>query len=322
MKWFYSKSQILDRFVKGSVATIGNFDGLHLGHQNLLDTLKNEAAKRQLPSVLIIFEPQPREFLAGVESPKRLSNLREKLRKIEKYGIDYVFCIRFNQKLAQTNASDFAKNIFQDLNVKYLIVGRDFKFGKDRKGDLELLQHLAKQHDCNIAVNPDFCIHNTRISSTLIRNILEQGNLQRAEQYLAEPFSMSGRVVKGYQRGRQWGVPTANIHLKKWCPPLNGVFVVKVVINDKIYYGVANLGKRPTVDGLKHLLEVHLFDFTHSLSLYGQLLQVCFLHKLRDEVKFDSIDLLIEQIKKDIEAAKVFVKNLTNCSMVSSNGRI
>jgi riboflavin kinase/FMN adenylyltransferase len=298
-------------FDKGVVATIGNFDGVHLGHQNLIKTLRAKANALNLPLVLILFEPQPREYFQKEQAPARLSGLREKLDVLRHCQVDYVYCIKFDDVFAQTPATEFARNyLFSTLNIKHLLVGEDFRFGKNRDGDVHLLQQLSSEYGCNVHIYSDFCINEDRISSTKIRTALGAGDLESAAKYLGRTYSICGRVVYGAQRGRQWGIPTANIGLRRLSVPLQGVYVVKACLASKqTVYGVANIGKRPTVDGTKCVLEVHLFDFEQSI--YGELVQVFFLHKLRDEVKFTSVDALIEQIRDDIEVAKKFVNNLT-----------
>lgn len=297
---------------KGVVATLGNFDGVHLGHQNLIRRLREKAISLKLPLVLVLFEPQPREYFQKDKAPARLSSLREKLEVLKNCYIDYVYCIQFNDLVAQTAAIDFARDyLFSRLKVKYLLVGDDFRFGKRRDGDLNLLQRLSSEYGCEVDVYSDFCIKEERISSTKIRTALQKSQFETAANYLGRPYSISGRVIYGAQRGRQWGIPTANISLNRVSLPLEGVFVVQVrLASQQMFYAVANLGKRPTVDGTKSILEVHIFDFNRSI--YGELVQVFFLHKLRDEIKFSSVDVLIAQINDDIVVAKAFVKNLTS----------
>ncbi len=306
-------------FNEGVIATIGNFDGVHLGHQNLLNTLRKKANSLKLPLVVILFEPQPREYFQKDKAPARLSSLREKLTVLRSCGVDYVYCLRFNETVAKTSATDFARHyLFSLLRVTHLLVGDDFRFGKDREGDVCLLQQLGLEYACEVSTYSDFCINDERISSTKIRKALEQGQLESAANYLGRPYSICGRVMHGAARGRQWGIPTANLGLRRLSVPLQGVYAVRVQVASQTLYGVANIGKRPTVDGTKNILEVHLFDFDQSI--YGELMQVFFLHKLRDEVKFTSVDALIAQIEDDIVVAKSFVKNLT--SLVSTDGRI
>ncbi|MCW8400198.1 bifunctional riboflavin kinase/FAD synthetase [Legionella sp. PATHC038] len=311
--------QHFSAFDKGVVATIGNFDGVHLGHQNLLKTLRNKANHLKLPLVLILFEPQPREYFQQEKAPARLSSLREKLDVLRSCQIDYVYCIKFDNALAQTTATDFVRTyLFSILNVKHLLIGEDFRFGKNREGDVSLLMKLGAEQACDVSIYSNFCINEDRISSTRIRMALQHGDMNTAAKYLGRLYSICGRVLHGDGRGRQWGIPTANLALHRTALPLQGVFVVQVRIASKIVYGVANVGRRPTVDGSKNILEVHLFDFEQSI--YGELLQVFFLHKLRDEVKFTSVDALIAQIYDDIAAAKEFLRDYNELSQYQNLG--
>lgn len=292
-------------FDKGVVATIGNFDGIHLGHQNLIKSLRAKADELNLPLVVVLFEPQPREYFQKASAPARLSSLREKLDMLKSCRVDYIYCIKFDDTLAKTTASDFAVKLFNTLNVSFLLVGEDFRFGMERTGDIQLLRTLGAQYSCQIETCADFLIEHEKVSSTKIREALQQGNLYLAAKYLGRTYSLCGRVIRGDGRGRQWGIPTANLSLHRLSLPLKGVFVVQVNVGNKLVQGVANIGKRPTVDGTKNILEIHLLDFDDSI--YGELLQVFFLHKLRDEVKFTSVDALITQIQIDIAAAKTFL---------------
>lgn len=303
MKLCYGLEQNSD-FSAGTVATIGNFDGVHLGHQALLAALRIEADKRQLPLVVFLFEPQPGEFFRGQDAPARLSSLREKLDVLRCCKVDYVYCLKFDKHLALMSAENFAQHyLFSLLKVKFLLIGKDFRFGHERGGDLQLLRNLAKKTAAHVQVFSDFLIDSERVSSTRIREILATGQLEPASYLLGRTFSLCGRVIKGAQRGRQWGIPTANFAMHRIKLPLKGVFCVKVRrASGEWLEGVANLGTRPTVDGSKNILEVHFFNF--DADLYGEMLQVFFLYKLRDEIKFSSVDALIAQIHDDIAAAK------------------
>lgn len=297
----------LPNFADGVVATIGNFDGVHLGHQNLLNALKKEAKKRNLPSLVIMFEPQPREYFQQEKAPARLASVREKIKMLQDVGVDYVYCMHFNAKIASTSAVDFANNLlFSLLKVKYILVGEDFHFGQNRQGDVALLGQLGAEHGCSVAVYSDFKVGQAKVSSSKIREALDLGLFDLAAQYLGRPYSICGRILAGDQRGRQWGIPTANVSLKRISIPLHGVFVVEALVAGKTHKGVANIGNRPTVDGSKNVLEVHLFDFNDSI--YGELMQVTFLHKIRGEVKFTTVDALIDQIHRDIAQAKEYFK--------------
>jgi riboflavin kinase/FMN adenylyltransferase len=296
-------------FPRGTVLSIGNFDGVHLGHQALLQQMKAKALQLHLPLVILLFEPQPGEFFKGKNAPARISSLREKLFYLSQAQVDYVCCLPFNTSLAETSAEDFAsKYIFSMMRAKHCIVGEDFRFGKGRCGDMQLLKEMAKAaaktEQVDVEGFPDFQKEHQRVSSTGIRQALSEGNLVLAETLLGRPFSLMGRVVHGDGRGREWGIPTANVHLTRINLPLTGVFAVqlRIVGSPLLWNGVANLGQRPTFGGTKNILEVHLFDF--DSNLYGQRVEVYFKHKLRSEVKFESEKALITQIRHDMAEAK------------------
>ena len=288
----------------GCVATIGNFDGVHRGHQALLGLLREQASRMQLPMVVLLFEPQPGEYFNRQTAPARLYRLREKLQALRQCGVDYVYCLTFDRKLANMSPEEFAEQIvFSRLNANYLLLGVDFRFGRDRLGDLALLRKLGHKKGAIVDTCSDFCVEQARVSSTQIRHALYLGELDRAAALMGRKYSLCGRVKHGNGMGRQWGVPTANLNVHQGGLPLSGVFCVKVKRKGKpALAGVANIGNRPTIDGSKNVLEVHLFDFDESL--YGEMLQVFFLHKLRDEIKFSSVDALIAQIHLDVAAAR------------------
>lgn len=290
----------------GCVATIGNFDGLHLGHQQVIETLCDRAKTLQLPSLLIIFEPYPKEFFLHDEAPARLTRLREKLHLSTFTKLDRVLMIRFNHAFSQMSAKDFVKHIIHDaLNIKHLIVGDDFNFGHDRKGDVGLLRNMGSQLDFSVESVNTMNYGGMRISSSRIRAALAAGDLLFAEELLGRCYSMWGRVAHGEKRGRIIGFPTANIYLHRKVSPLQGVYAVKIHgLGEEPLYGVANLGNRPTFDGTRTLLEIHIFSF--DKKIYGHYLQVDFMHKLRDEKRFESFELLKEQIFKDAENAREF----------------
>jgi len=292
---------------QGCVATIGNFDGVHLGHQAVLNQLALKGDMLGLPAIVITFEPQPIEFFAPDKAPPRLSRFREKVEALRSYSIQQMCVLRFNQSLAQMSADAFIQQLLvQGLNVRYLVVGDDFKFGKDRKGDFSLLQKVGKAQGFQVVNMHTFAIADTRVSSTRIRQALEVGDLMLAQTLLGHPYKMSGRVAHGDKRGRTMGFPTANIHLHRRKVPLRGVYAIRLFgIQGEPVEGVANVGVRPTVDGGdKALLEVHLFDF--DTEIYGEYVQVHFLRKLRDEQKFSGLEALIEQIGLDCVAAKQY----------------
>jgi len=292
---------------KGCVATIGSFDGVHLGHQVILRQLIQVARAQGVPAVAIVFEPQPTEFFAGDKAPARLMRMREKLEALWAAGIDKVLCLNFNETLRNLSAEQFIDRVLvQGLAIKHLVVGDDFRFGCDRKGDYALLQAKGEELGFDVTDSHTLEIDGKRVSSTRIRNLLEAGNFPEAEKLLGKPYGIYGRVVYGKQLGRQLGVPTANVDLRRYRSPLHGVFAVTAIFTDGTrVQGVANVGVRPTVNGLKKpLLEVHLFNFARDI--YGVVIDVVFHHKLRDEKKFASLDELKAQLQTDIKDAKTF----------------
>lgn len=301
-------------FDTGVVATIGNFDGVHRGHCALLAVLREEATARRMPLVVLVFEPQPSEYFNRQNAPARLYALRDKVAALRQCGVDYVFCLKFDKRLASMSPLDFADTVIMTrLNARYLLLGEDFRFGCDRQGDLVLLKEWASSHGIVLNTYPDYCLNQRRVSSTQIRQALCLGNLEQASALLGRPYSLIGRVQHGQGIGRQWGVPTANLNLRRGTLPLKGVFCVQVErYGHPFSFGVANMGTRPTIDGRKSVLEVHLFDCNESL--YGEFLQVTFLHKLRDEMTFPSVDRLIAQIHMDVIAAQNFINNLNSKS--------
>jgi riboflavin kinase/FMN adenylyltransferase len=288
----------------GCVATIGNFDGVHLGHQAVLGQLAEKAAQMSLPSTVITFEPQPQEYFAPASARPRLTRFREKIKALTRYAVDRVVCLSFDQRLAEMPAHDFIEQILiKGLGVRYLVVGDDFRFGSQRVGDFAMLQEAGQAHGFQVVNMHTFDIDGERVSSTRIREALTAGDLHMAEKLLGRPYRMCGRVAHGDKRGRTIGFPTANIHLHRKATPVDGVFAVEMFgIEGEPVPGVANVGTRPTVDGTRSLLEVHLFDFNQDI--YGHYVYVNFVHKIRDERRFDSFELLKQQILKDAEQAR------------------
>ena len=237
----------------GAVATIGNFDGVHLGHQVVINKIIQQGDALNLPSMVIAFEPSAKEFFLGQNSPARLTNFREKFSLIDKFGIDQFVCLNFNRELASMPAETFVKNILVDtLHIKHLTVGDNFRFGKDRKGDLELLQIFANTLEYQVEDTASFVNDGKRVSSSLIREYLKTGDLDKAEKMLGRKYSMSGHVIHGDEKGRTIGFPTANIPIKRRNCAVSGVFAVNVSMGDgSEYYGIANIGHRPTVGGTR-----------------------------------------------------------------------
>ncbi|MBH0026575.1 bifunctional riboflavin kinase/FAD synthetase [Pseudoalteromonas sp. SWN29] len=287
----------------GCVLTIGNFDGVHLGHAEVLKGLLIDAKAHSLPSTVMLFEPQPQEFFAKDNAPARLTRLRDKLRLLSDVGIERVICISFNQQFANMHAEQFVNEILiKKLGVKALTVGDDFKFGKQRQGNFDLLASMGKQVGMDVKSTASFRQLNARVSSTLIRDALASGDLASAKIMLGHDYAISGRVIHGWKRGRELGFRTANIALKRQVCPVNGVFAVQATIAGKQIFGVANVGNKPTFNGTRALLEVHLFDFAQDI--YGQFMHVELIKKLRNEKKFETLTQLTAQIATDVAAAK------------------
>ena len=289
---------------RGCVATIGNFDGVHRGHQAILARLRERAVELGLPSCVVIFEPQPREFFAPETAPARLARLRDKLELLAGEGVDQVLCLAFNQRLCKLSAAEFVDTVLIDgLNVKHLEVGDDFRFGCDRVGDFDFLQQAGASLGFTVEAAQTVEIDGSRVSSTKIRSALAAADFELAERLLGRPFEISGRVLHGQKLARQLGTPTANVQLKRRRAPLTGVYLVSAQLDGKSWPGVANIGVRPTVagDGSPHL-EVHFLDFTGDL--YGRRLTVVFHHKLRDEQRFASLEALKTAINADVAAAR------------------
>ncbi|HJW02698.1 MAG TPA: bifunctional riboflavin kinase/FAD synthetase [Azospira sp.] len=290
-----------------TVLTIGNFDGVHMGHRALLRRLTDTASQCGLPAAVLTFEPHPREFFAPASAPARLTTLREKLELLQTYGVDLACVCRFNDAFAALTADQFIEKILvQGLKVRHLMIGDDFRFGARRTGDFALLQQAGDALGFRVEAMESVLSQDERASSSGVREALANGDMERAARLLGRPYSIDGRVVHGQKLGRQLGFATANIRIKHNPLPLTGVFAVRATGAGPLpLNGVANLGVRPTVGGeLKPLLEVHLFDFDGDI--YGAHLSVSFLHKLRDEMKFPDFSALVAQIGQDAEAAHAF----------------
>jgi len=294
---------------KGCVLTIGNFDGVHLGHQRVIKALVKKAQELNSIATVMVFEPQPRELFTPDSAPARLTRLRDKYALLARLGVQRLICVNFNRKFANICAQAFVEQILvQNLKIKYLIIGDDFHFGKNRQGNFKTLSLASKTFGFGIADTASYKLADCRISSTAIRTALEENKLDEAQIMLGRPYSIIGKVFHGDKRGREIGFPTANVLLKRRVSPVSGVYVVNVITNDGEYYGVANIGSRPTVAGIRQQLEVHVFDF--ESDLYGQTIEVILLSKLREEQRFHSVEQLTEQIAKDSQQAQQFVSLL------------
>ncbi|MFC0180763.1 bifunctional riboflavin kinase/FAD synthetase [Thorsellia kenyensis] len=306
-----SQTSFLDNIPDGLALTIGNFDGVHLGHQALISQLKKEANGRK--TAVMIFEPQPLEFFSAHNSPPRITHLRDKIKAISKLGIDYLFCFAFNANLAQLTPKEFIDELLiKKLNVSHLLIGDDFRFGAKRAGDIHSLEYLARNR-FTVSTLSTISMNGNRISSTALRNALATNDLHAAEKLLGRPFSISGRVIHGDKIGATIGFATANIAMKRVHSPVKGVYAVTVLVpnlhsppSSITYQGIANIGYRPTVNGKKHLLEVNIFNLNQNL--YGQYLVVTLKKKIREETTFVSLDALKNQISQDIIKVEDFFK--------------
>ena len=291
---------------RGAIVTIGNFDGVHKGHQSILKEVRARADQLNVPAMLICFEPQPKEFFDLYNAPARLTRFREKVDLLSDQGIDYVYCVKFDEKARTMSAEEFVRILVEEIGISGLFVGDDFHFGFDRSGDFKYLQDAGKSHHFDVINMYTISHDNERVSSTRIRESLARGHFEQAERLLGYAYSISGKVIYGRQIGRTLGVPTANIQLHRYVAPITGVFAVEMLFDGQAFPGVANVGVRPTIDdhNLKPILEVHLFDFAEDI--YGKTTKVVFRHKIRDEKKFTGLEALKAAIMNDIEDAKAF----------------
>jgi riboflavin kinase/FMN adenylyltransferase len=285
-----------------SVVTIGSFDGVHLGHQAILQQVIDKAQSSGSLAVAMTFEPQPQEYFSAETAPPRLMRLREKIEALLDFGMDLVVCLRFNHALRSLTATEFVQDILVNgVNTKHLIVGDDFRFGCDRKGDFDSLVTMGQQMGFSVQNTQTVELQSQRVSSTLVRQLLQQSNFDQVRKLLGRPFSINGKVTYGQQLGRKLGFPTANVNLNRFRAPLTGVYAVWVDIEgiDCRIKGAANVGVRPTIgDMVKPILEVHLLDFDQQI--YGQKISVEFVHKIRDEQQFTNLDDLAESISDDV----------------------
>jgi riboflavin kinase/FMN adenylyltransferase len=304
----------LGPFEKGCVMTIGNFDGLHLGHQTVIHQLLEKGRQLHLPTLAVIFEPQPLEYFLGEKAPPRLMRLREKILYFSKSPIHTLVILPFKKTLADYDANLFIETLLvRTLNVKYLVIGHDFHFGKNRQGNFALLKEKGKEWGFEVDSTAPYQQQGHRISSTLVRNALQAGELQQTRTMLGRDYSVCGRVAHGDKRGRLLGFPTANIKMFRKNSPINGVFAITMTgIHLTEIQGIANIGTRPTFTGnTMVILEVHLFNFNQMI--YGHYVEVSFKTKIRDEKCFHNLTDLKQQITHDIVSVKDFFKRQNPC---------
>ncbi|WP_264435316.1 bifunctional riboflavin kinase/FAD synthetase [Coxiella endosymbiont of Dermacentor marginatus] len=303
MKLIRGRYPIKKKLGSYCVATLGNFDGMHLGHQSLFKKLKSLGQELNLPTVIIVFEPQPKEFFSENQPGSRLMCFREKWDSFQAWEVDFLICLRFNQALANLPPENFVKEILVDqLGIEGIVVGDDCRFGAKRAGNYQLLKKLGKRY-CFKAIEMAPVLYKyQRISSTRIRRALEKGNLNLVRSLLGRPYWLCGKVLTGEKLGRKLGFPTANINLHRNKVSLTGIFVIRAYLENEVFQGVASLGVRPTFGGTRILLEVYLFNF--SRNIYGCYLRVEFLYKLRSEKCFVSVGDLVKQMHQDVLEAK------------------
>ena len=293
-----------DLVAEGSVATIGSYDGLHRGHQELLGHVLEIGRAKALPSVVMSFEPTPKEFFAQAQPPARLMRFREKFEALEDFGVDVFFCPKFDEAMKNISADTFIRRILiHALNIRHLVIGDDFRFAQDRAGHLATLQRAGSALGFTVAEMPSVIVGDERVSSTVIRNALWNGDLEHAHRLLGKDYRMSGRIVEGSRLGRTLGYPTANVNLNRRQSAVMGIFAVRVSGSE---WGpldaVASIGTRPTFHGTYPLLEVHIFDF--DKDIYGEYIHVDFIARLRSQKKFDEVGELVEQMHRDSVRAK------------------
>lgn len=292
------------RLAAGSVVTIGAYDGLHLGHRQLLERVVSSARRRSMPAVLMSFEPTPKEFFSAAKPPARLMRFREKFEELASAGIDVFYCPRFVRAMREIPAADFVRRILiHGLNTRHLVVGDDFHFARRREGGVEHLARAAAALDFELEQVTSVIADGVRVSSTAVREALATGDLKRATTLLGRPYRMSGKIVAGEKLGRKLGYPTANVDLRRRQSAVIGIFAVRVHgLDGGPRDAVASVGSRPTFNGSKPLLEVHVFDFDGDI--YGRYIHVDFIARLRDQQKFDSADELVAQMHVDADNAR------------------
>ena len=293
---------------KPSVITIGNFDGIHLGHQALINCLTKIAKPSNLQSVVVSMQPLASQYFAGMENIAILTPFKTKYQLLKALGVENFCVLNFNKNLAELSATDFIQKILLGgLNAKHIVVGDDFRFGKNREGDFEFLKNHCQRYNVTVSSIETISIKESRVSSSAIRQLLKDGKFDQVKSYLGRRYSISGKISKGKQLGRELNFPTINLKLGKKVLPIAGIFCVKVVFDSiEIYLGAASIGTRPTVNGSTNILEVHILDF--NKQVYGQNVEVLFYHKIRNEVKFDSLDELKRHIKDDVIKTRLYFK--------------
>jgi riboflavin kinase/FMN adenylyltransferase len=293
-----------DELRNGSVVTIGAYDGLHVGHEQLLHRVRAAAEERGLPAVVMSFEPTPKEFFSAASPPARLMRFREKFDALAEHGINLFYCPRFEAQIRDISADDFVRRILvHGLCARHIVIGDDFRFARKREGTLAHLQQIGAALDYGVEQVPSVVVDGLRVSSTAIRDALWQGEMQQATALLGRPYRMSGKIIRGEKMGRTLGFPTANVDLRRRQSAVMGIFAVRVRgLEGGPHDAVASVGSRPTFDGTKPILEVHIFDFDRDI--YGEYIHVDFISRLRGQVKYDDVAELVAQMHRDADNAR------------------
>lgn len=296
------------RNIKPPVITIGNFDGIHIGHQQVLKAVRKRAEQLKLPSIVYTFEPHPLKVIAPQKSPPLLTTPEEKIELIKASGIDYLILARFTKEFASQHPKKFVANILAgQLKAKEVWIGHDYAFGKGRRGTIEYLKELGNEFGFKVYVIPAYKKRNLVVSSSKIREYIWNGQIKEAEKFLGRPYSVSGKVIKGRNIGRHLGFPTANISIHNELIPKDGIYAVRVLLGKKVYKGAANIGVAPTFLTKKRAVEVHIIGF--EKNIYGKKLKIEFIERLRGEKIFKTAEELAIQIKRDVEKVKKILKS-------------
>lgn len=290
------------------VVALGNFDGFHIGHQSLISELNNIKIKKGYKTVVFLFESHTKDFIFN-QSSSRIMSFYDKLKRLESFNIDYVFSIEFSEKIKNLTPLEFLEFLTENLNVKHIVVGSDYRFAKNREGNTDFIKSYMNNKNLSCTIVDKISLNNMEISSTKIIEYIRNGNVELVKDLLGNFYSIKGKVVSGFQRGRNLGFPTANLDISfNYVIPKEGVYFTKTIVDEKELYSFSSIGYNPTFDNKKSTIESHIFDFDEDI--YGKDIELCFSKRLRDNIKFNSVDELIEQLKKDEIRCRELIKNI------------
>ncbi len=291
----------------GAVASLGNYDGVHIGHQAILTRVVAAAHELSVPAVAVTFDPVPRKVLAPWAAPPLIQTLEQRLRKLESLHLDHTIVVAFDSHFAQRSPEDFVREFLVcALRIRCFVVGEHFSFGHRKRGNIELLRRMGREYDFFVEAVPEVRAGERRVSSTLVRECILAGEMEQANRFLGSPFALAGTVVEGEKLGARLGIPTANLRAENEIRPANGVYVTQVMLDSQRYDSVTNAGFRPTVDGRTWTVESHLLQF--SDDLYGKKIELQFLVRIREEIRFASVEDLKSQIHRDVEFARHYFR--------------